>query len=330
MFRMTEQALNLEAAWIKRVERWIEHKRPVDDAQITLDRKRIYILPSKPGLVFAVILTIMGLTAINYQLSLGYMLVFMLVGIAWASMFSTFGHLHKLQLLSGKVDSVFAGELAPLSLTVRNPSKRIRYSIRLFSSEFVKQALVDINPESERTLRFALKTHKRGWYQVPRMTVDTRFPIGIWRAWSRWQPDMRVLVYPEPEGGSVVLPEPSRSGNDSVGFGDGTETIAAIRPFQMGDAPRNIAWRAVAKSATDELLTKQFDGGASGQMSLAWDLTPAHMGTEARLSRLTRWVVDAEAAGLRYSLTLPHTHIESDQGPVHYAACLQELALFAK
>ncbi len=330
MFRMTEKALNLEAAWVKRVERWIEHKRPVDAAEITLDRKRIYILPSRPGLAFAFILVIMGLTAINYQLSLGYMLVFMLVGVAWTSMFSTFGNLHNLHLLSGKVDSVFAGELAPLSLTIRNPSKRLRYSIRLFSSEFVKQALVDINPESERTLRFALKTQKRGWYPVPRMTVDTRFPIGIWRAWSRWQPEMKVLVYPEPEGGTVVLPEPLRTGNDSVGFGDGSENIAAIRPFQMGDAPRNIAWRSVAKSTGDELLTKQFDGGVTGQMSLAWDLTPAWMGTEARLSRLTRWVIDAENAGLRYSLSLPQIHIEADQGPAHYARCLQELALFAK
>jgi uncharacterized protein (DUF58 family) len=329
MFRMTQQALNVEAAWVKRVERWIEHKRPADAAEITLDRKRIYILPSKPGLAFGLIVAIMGLTAVNYQLSLGFLLVFMLVGVAWASMFSTFGNLHRLQLLSGKIDSVFAGELAPLSLTVRNSSKKIRYSVRLFASEFVKQALVDINPESERTLRFALKTQTRGWYAVPRMTVDTCFPIGIWRAWGRWQPDMKVLVYPEPEGGSVPLPEPVRTGGDSIGFGDGSENIAAIRPFQFGDSPRNIAWRAVAKSAGDELLSKQFDGGVTGQMRLNWDLTPAHMGTEARLSRLTRWVVDAEAAGMKYSLDLPGCHIDVDQGPAHYAECLKELALFA-
>jgi uncharacterized protein (DUF58 family) len=328
MFRMTQQALNLEAAWVKRVERWIEHKRPVDASEVVLDRKRIYILPTRPGIVFFLILAIMALTAINYQLSLGFMLVFMLVGVAWASMFSTFGNLHSLMLLSGKVDSVFAGELAPLSLTVKNPSKKIRYSVRLFTTEFVKQALVDINPETERTLRFALRTYKRGWYEVPRMTIDTRFPIGVWRAWSRWQPDMKVLVYPEPEGGTVALPDPIRVGNDSIGYGDGSENIAAIRPFQFGDAPRSIAWRAVAKSPTDELLTKQFDGGVAGQLCLAWDLAPPLMGTEARLSRLTRWVIDAEAAGARYSLQLPDQHIDADQGPAHYAQCLQALALF--
>jgi uncharacterized protein (DUF58 family) len=327
MFRMSEQALNLEATWIKRVERWVERKRPSDKGELELNRKRIYILPTRAGLMFSVILMIMGLTAINYKLSLGYALVFLLGGMAWTSMFNTFGNLHRLVLLPGRADSVFAGELAPISLTIKNPNRREHFSIRLVSPEFVKQAMIDLMPESERTLRFALKTTKRGWMPLPRLTVDTVFPIGIWRAWSRWQPDINILVYPEPEAGNLPLPDSLATGAETFGHSNGQDDIAALRNYREGDSPRMIAWRAVARSPGDELITKQFDGGASGELSFDWSNTPVTLGKEGRISRLTRWVVDAEKAGIKFALNIPGTQINSDNGPVHLKNCLTALAL---
>ncbi len=327
MFRMSEQALNLEANWVKRVERWIEHKRPADKGELVLNRKRIYILPSRAGLMFGLILIIMGLTAINYKLSLGYALVFLLGGMAWTSMFNTFGNLHRLVLIPGRIESVFAGELAPISITIKNPNRREHFSIRLISPDFVKQAMIDLLPESERNLRFALRTTKRGWMTMPRMTVDTVFPIGIWRAWSRWQPDVKILVYPEPEGGIVNLPDNSADGSAQFGYTDGHDDIAALRNYRQGDSPRMIAWRAVARSPGDELLTKQFDGGASGELRFDWNNTPTTIGKEARISRLTRWVVDADKAGIKYSLNIPGTNLTSDTGPTHLKQCLSALAL---
>lgn len=327
MVRSTDQSFGLEAPWFRRVERLIDSKRLADVGEVELSRKRIFILPSRAGFGFALILCIMGVTAINYKLALGYALVFLLAGLAWAAMFNTFGNLHRLVLIPGKADSVFAGELAPLTLTLKNSTRRERFSVRLYAAQFVKQALIDLPPDSERTLRFALKTERRGWLTLPRMTVDTVFPIGIWRAWARWQPAMRVLVYPEPESGNLSLPEAYTSGNASNSKGDGTDDISALRPFRDGDSQRNIAWKAVARNPGDGLLTKQFDGGSSGELRLDWNLTSAHLSSEARISRLTRWVVDAEAAGMKYALHLPTSSIQADHGPAHYKQCLTALAL---
>jgi uncharacterized protein (DUF58 family) len=134
-------------------------------------------------------------------------------------------------------------------------------------------------------------------------------------------------VYPEPEGGNVGLPETFTAGHESFGHGDGQDDIAALRPYKDGDAPRIIAWKALARSPNDQLLSKQFDGGVSGEMRLDWAQTPGHLGSEGRISRLTRWVIEADKAGIKYGLFLPTQNIPADAGPAHRKACLTALAL---
>ena len=322
-----DQSTSLEAGWVKRVERWIEKGKSAEIGDVVLDRKRIYILPTKQGILFGLMIMVMGITSINYKLSLGFGVVFLLAGLGWTSMFHTFGNLHRIVLIPGRVEPVFAGELAPISLTMKNPNKSQRYSIRLSAPQFVKQALIDLTPKSERTLRFALRTTNRGWLAMPKMTVDTLFPIGIWRAWSRWQPALKVLVYPQPEASGIALPEATSAGFESMGRGSGNDDIAALRPWREGDSPRIMAWKAMARSTTDQMLSKEFDGGVSGELQLDWSATPNNLGIEGRISRLTRWVLDAESAGMKYALSLPTIQLPADSGAAHQAQCLTELAL---
>ncbi len=55
---------------------------------------------------------------------------------------------------------------------------------------------------------------------------------------------------------------------------------------------------------------------------------PASLDMERRLSRLTRWVLDAEAAGVAYGLRLDETVLGPAVGDDHRDACLKALALF--
>lgn len=52
--------------------------------------------------------------------------------------------------------------------------------------------------------------------------------------------------------------------------------------------------------------------------------------TETRISQLTRWVLDAHAAGLSYGLRLPGTERAPDSGEAHFRLCLEALALFGE
>jgi len=55
------------------------------------------------------------------------------------------------------------------------------------------------------------------------------------------------------------------------------------------------------------------------------ELAPA-AGTEARLSQLCRWVLQAERRGVQYALAMPRRLIEYGSGEVHRVACLEALA----
>jgi uncharacterized protein (DUF58 family) len=51
------------------------------------------------------------------------------------------------------------------------------------------------------------------------------------------------------------------------------------------------------------------------------------LGTEARLSRLCAWVLQADKLALNYGLRLPGLQISPSSGEVHKRQCLEALAL---
>jgi uncharacterized protein (DUF58 family) len=87
-----------------------------------------------------------------------------------------------------------------------------------------------------------------------------------------------------------------------------------------------IAWRLAARS--DDLSVKQFEAEGGGELMLDFESLPRHFDVEHKLSRLARWVLDAEAAHARYGLRLPGSMVFAGSGPRHREHCLTALALF--
>ena len=82
----------------------------------------------------------------------------------------------------------------------------------------------------------------------------------------------------------------------------------------------------MARTASEDLIVRQYEGGDLGELSLEWDQLPAGWDVEQRLSRMTRWVLDADALGVRYAMRLPGVPVPPDAGPAHRAHCLELLA----
>ena len=171
-----------------------------------------------------------------------------------------------------------------------------------------------------------VKARKRGWLQLPRITIETRYPLGLTRAWSYVQPEMRVLVYPAPDNASLPRNEPVPDLGENVALGSGLDDFAGLRPYQASDSPKHIAWKAAARGGP--LLTKTFSGRAASELWFDWAALPDGMGVEARLSRLTRWVLLADKEGARFGLKLPGFELGPAQGEAHRDRCLRELALY--
>ncbi len=319
-----------ETRFARRVGRMVFQPRGAESGDVFLNQRRVFILPTRPGLLLAVMLVALLLGSINYALSLGFALTFLTVGVAWVGMLLTFRNLAHLHLQPLRVDPVFAGETADFRVAVRNASGFDRYAIRLAVVDGARGVSCDPAAGTTQDVTVPVATLRRGHLDMPRITLSTRFPLGLWRAWSHWQPAMSALVYPRPADAGIPLPFAAGDGREAQSHrARGSEDFAGLRPYVPGDPVRHIAWRAMARNPEGAPLTKLFDGGSTGEVLLDLDAARAIVpDLEDALSLMTRWVLDADRQSLRYGLRLGALSRRPQAGPGHRQDCLEALALY--
>ncbi len=307
-----------------RLERWLYRLRGPEASPVVLVQRRVFILPTRTGLAYAGLLFLMLIGAINYGLSLGFALVFLLVGLGLVAMLHTFRNLLGLEISAGRAEPVFAGDRARFVLHLRNRRRGGRLALCL-GLDGEAASCTDLAAEAVADIGLGLAARRRGWLRPGRIRVETRYPLGLVRAWSLVEPNMRCLVYPRPEAVAPPLPP---AGSDAFGEARGSqdeEDFAGLRDYRPGDSPSRMAWKAAARGQSP--LTKLFDGVGGGPLWLDWNSLPGGMETEARLSRLTRWLLDAQTRGLACGLRLPGREIPLGRDARHFESCLEALAL---
>lgn len=303
---------------------WMFQWRGPERGTIVLVQRRVFILPTPQGLLFAGVIVLMLIGSVNYDLSLGFILAFLLGATGIQSMQHTFRNLANLRIAPGKVQPVFAGEQAQFQIRIASQARVHRYSVGI-TRDKQTAVYIDVPPGEETVATVAIPAMRRGWLLPGRLTLFTFFPVGLFRAWSYADLDMHALVYPAPATPGLALPVPEAGSGDGGVHGHGHDEFSGLRPYRPGDSPRHIAWKAVARD--DTLLTKQFAGRADAELWLAWETLPPAMDSENRIAHLTRWVIDADGAGLAYGLRLPGLALPIATGPTHRGDCLRTLAL---
>ena len=290
----------------------------------TLTSRHIYILPTRYGWLYGLVLIAMLAGSINYTLSLGFVLTFLLAGLGNVAMLHTWRNLAYLHVENAQVQPVFAGQNAKFNLTLIETSQRQRYAIAA-QFEGMPLSYIDILANSHTAINIALHSQQRGWLKAPRVRLHTEFPFGLFHVWAYAQLDMQCLVYPHPSIASTPLPYAASDGEQGQHeHVQGDDDFAGHRAYQFGDSPRRIDWKA--SSREQGMLTKLFEGQAQRAIWLDWAYTQGKDG-EKRISQLTRWVLDAHAKQLSYGLRLPNIEIAPNQGEAHYLQCLKTLAL---
>ncbi len=283
------------------------------------------MLPTRYGLGFALMLLVLLLGSVNYNNGLGHALTFTLASVALVSMLYTQRNLLGLEVEGGACAPVFVGDEARITVCLRNNATYARLGV-VVEQEKRPVAPLDLAPQARGCVELTLPTTRRGYLDCPPVVLATYYPLGLVRAWSRRVAlERRCLVYPRP---APPRPLPAGAGGNTqqqrAAAGVGADDFAGLREYRFGDSPRHVHWKAVARG--EGLVTKQFAGEHDGVVWLEWDALAGHE-TEARLSMLCRWVLDAEAAGWRYGLRLPALTLAPAHGAAHRHACLQALAL---
>lgn len=307
-----------------RAREWARRRQGTDPASTHLHPHRIYILPTRAGVIFGFIVFTMLLGAMNYNNNMGFALTFLLAGIGIISIHHCHRNLADLYLHYLGGHPVFAGERMSFRLVVENRSLVSRWQIRL-EWEDGDSICNELAGESRAQVAVRIATSARGYVQLPRIQLSTRFPLGLLRAWAWVNMDFRELVYPTPSR-RTSSDQFGHTGQTTSGYDrGGDDDFSGLRDYRLGDPPKHIAWKALAR--TGETLVTEYRSGTQDLVWIDWNDFPG-LGTEARLSALTRKVLDTDAAGHRYGMRIPGRDVAPANGAAHRHECLQALALF--
>ena len=307
----------------KRMAAWVRRRQGADTLPVTLERRRLYILPTRAGLGFLVLLLFMLLAGLNYANSLALFLTFLLSGFVLVTMQLCHRNLLGALVCAADATPTFALRPGNLRLTLGNTATLPRYRIESGVS-YDPTLAVDVPGLGRQQVELSVAAPKRGLVTIDRLRLTTSHPFGLFRTWTWVHASLEMLVYPRPHGSLPMPNEAGRKAGTRLRGEAGADEWLGLRPFRDGDSPRQVDWKAYAREAP--LLVKEYS--AAGSELRIFDFSKlTRLDTEARLEQLARWVVDAEELGDRYGLELPGVHIAPDRGTDHRHRCLAALAL---
>ncbi len=213
-------------------ERWIRRRHPASHGAVWLRRRRLYILPTRFGVLFGGLLLVLFLWSVNYSNSLGFVLTFWLAGVSLVAMWRCHNNLLGLRLTALGAGPVFAGEQARFRVRIDRADHAARLDIGLQRVGGIP-VYGDV-PAEGGDVELAIPAPRRGWLQPGRLKVLTRYPLGSFQAWSWVEFDYAVLVYPTPHGDRPLPLPQARNGQDAragqSGSGDDFSGLNRYRP----------------------------------------------------------------------------------------------------
>jgi len=308
----------------ERFASWARGRQGADTLPVRVHYRRIYILPTRAGWSFALLLFGMFIAALNYGNSIALFLTFWLGGFALVALHRCHRNLLGVRLTGATTAATFAGRDGALELSLENTVAPMRYGIEADLAGAAPVAC-DLVAGGAARITLAVPTQARGVMCLDKLRLMTALPFGLVRAWTWVYLPLEMLVYPRPLG---VLPLPLAGGatpGSVLRGGSDADEWLGLRSFRDGDSPRQVAWKAYARGAP--LLVKEYESSGAAQRRFDFEQL-AGLATERRLEQLTRWVVDAEHRGERYALALPGFNSAADHGPRHAERCLCALALY--
>jgi uncharacterized protein (DUF58 family) len=301
---------------------WARRRQGEDRLPATITTRRVYILPTRGGAAFALLLFVMLVAGLNYANNVALLMTFLLAGFALIGMHLTHRNLVGVVVRSVAGVNAFAGEHGRLLVTLESTAGVRRFAIE---SEAEGSGRVGVTIPETGTARADLDVElvRRGRRIIRRIKISTAFPFGLFRAWTYVHHDVSLLAWPVPRGRREPPAEATSGGDAPSVHRAGDEEWAGLREFRTGDSPRHVAWAAFARGRG--LLVKTYQSPAAHHR--VFDLASIPGDLEARLEQLAAWVDAAYARGELFGLKLENTEIATGSGSEHRRQCLDALAL---
>lgn len=287
-----------------------------------LSRKQVSIFPTQHGFLFLAILIAMLIGAINYNNNAGFILVFLLGGMALISIFHSFKNLVGIEIQYLSPLPVFAGQTAIFPVHINAPAT----GGRSITFSLVSQDPLFATIYKEKILQMDILARERGILHPKALTLKSVYPFGLFTFCTRLPVEANCLVYPRPIPGAYRT---ARSGQLPDGkketLRQGADDFQGLKQYQPGHSINRISWKALSRGRG--LFIKDFTAEDSPCVMLDFDVMPGR-DMEFKLSRLCDMILTAEGRQMEYGLRLPGFVKNPARGKSHQHHCLKALAVF--
>lgn len=309
--------------------KWVS-KKILKGKEITLSYGRIFILPTKAGYAFVVLLIIILLLGINYQNNLVYALCFMLSSISFIAIIHTYRNLLGISIINGGASPVFAEEMASFRIHLesrKNNHQAVGITWADYKGVELQENLqiVDINKVTGADLLLIKKASRRGIFYPGCIYIETQFPLGLFVSWTEIDLLLKTTVYPKPIKG--IVSSLGYLGDKEEGIysiGRGVDDFQGLRSYQPGDSKRLINWKSFSKG--QGLFVRNFTALVGKDLWLDFGLVEGNI--DRRLSILCYWVLKMSQEKQPFGLRLPTMELQPASGYEHQQAALQALAMY--
>lgn len=313
----------IRARFNRQWQSWISRRLPASE-QITLGHKSIFILPTGFGLTWLFLLVILFLFGTNYQNNLVMGLSFLLLSIFNTCIIYSYKNLAGLTLSSAQANNHIAGQPIYFPLNLASPNRA--YEVQLNFENQPVEIVKKVNPHQTQAIISYNKAH-RGINHPGRIKIETRYPLGLFRAWSHIDLSLAQLVYAKP----IIDPKPLRlrpqqtSDQQETGkYVSGIDEYKGLKEYTRGESLKQIAWKQWAQGRG--LLTKEFEEPQGAPMWLS--LKADSEDIELALSHLAWHTEQLSAKGQVFGLKMGGISIPPSHGEQHRNKVQTQLALF--
>lgn len=329
-------------------------------ARAEVSRFDLPLQMTKGGIIFIGILGIVAFAAWNTGNNLLFLVFSLLASTLFISWAASRASLRELVVSARFPDHIYAGEPAPVIVTIRNRKRFLPSFSVLVEARGPLPVTVDEKKKKKRRKRqrfgkrvlayFMYVPHraaaeqrveqiflKRGHELITGFELSTRFPFGFFRRRRRLRArDVDIIVYPKPEPlGDELHLLPMNAGRlISTRRGAGHD-LFSLRDYQPQDDLRHIDWKATARGR--RLMVRQFTAEDERRVIIVLDTRMiGGVAEEDLAARFERGVTIAASLVAHFITERAEVRlvVGSEQGRYgvgseHLYHCLRRLALAA-
>ncbi len=299
-----------------------------------LKEKKIYILPTKAGLLTVTVTFIGFIISLSFANPLAISCSLLFLTTLLLSSFLTHYQLVPFDQIFAPSE-IFGYQNSTIPINFRIKSKRKNFASEMLSLSIPytsSKSTFSIEENEVKNLTVSFFRKEVGISKIPNIILSSTFPFGLFKAWIIFPCSCQCYIAPSPIG---IMPLPLFDAINSSELlakshvQNGDELYHEHRPYRQGDSWRRIDW--IRHNNSNILLTKSYGNSRGESYRLVYiDLIDRGLNRSDSFHQLASWIDECHKRNLNYSLELQHLALGQAKGSDQWQKAIKMLARVAQ